>query len=64
MIKKIALGLVLLLVAAQFVRPARNISPVDGPNDLAAKYPVPAGVQAVLKRACYDCHSNHPKFRS
>ena len=62
MIKKIALGLALLLVAGQFVRPARNLSAGSGPNDISAKYPVPASVQTVLQRACYDCHSNYTHY--
>jgi uncharacterized membrane protein len=62
MIKKIALALTLLLVAAQFIRPARNQAAGGGPNDIGAKYPVPAGVQGVLKRACYDCHSNNTHY--
>lgn len=62
MIKKIAVFLVALLVAAQFVRPDRNLSSVPGPNDLNLKYPVPADVASVLKRACYDCHSNNTRY--
>ncbi len=46
-------GVVLLLgVAAQLVRPARENPPVTG--DL----PAPADVHQLLRRACYDCHSH------
>jgi hypothetical protein len=62
MIKKIIAGLVVLLAAAQFVRPARNLSAAAGPDDLTAKHPVPARVLTVLQRACYDCHSNHTRY--
>ena len=62
MIKKILAGLVLLLVALQFVRPAKNESAGIGPNDLTAKHPVPANVAALLQRACYDCHSNNTRY--
>jgi len=62
MIKKILLALLLLLVAAQFIRPARNLAAGPGPNDLGVKHPVPANVQAVLQRACYDCHSNTTRY--
>ena len=58
MIKKIFLGVVVLLAAAQFVRPDKNLSATAGPNDIAVKHPVPAKVRALLQRACYDCHSN------
>ncbi len=62
MIKKILLLLLALVVIAQFIRPAKNVSAVAGPNDIAAKHPVPADVAALLKRACYDCHSNHTNY--
>ncbi len=62
MIKKIIAGLVVLLAAAQFVRPARNLSAAAGPDDLAARHPVPARVLAMLQRACYDCHSNNTGY--
>lgn len=62
MIKKIAALLVALLVAAQFIRPDRNLSSAPGPNDLNVKYYVPANVSSVLKRACYDCHSNSTRY--
>jgi len=62
MIKKIFLGLVILLVAAQFVRPEKNLSAGTGPNDISVRHPVPARVQTLLQHACYDCHSNHTHY--
>jgi hypothetical protein len=62
MLKKILIGLVVLLVLAQFVRPARNLAAATSPNDIGVKYPVPPAVQTVLQRACYDCHSNHTHY--
>ncbi len=41
------LVLLVLLVAMQFWRPARNVATAPGPNDINVKYPVPADVQAV-----------------
>ena len=51
-LKKGLLGLVVALVAIQLVPVDRTSPPVTA--DIAA----PANVRAVLKRACYDCHSN------
>ncbi len=52
-----------LLVGAQFVRPAKNLSPgAPGPDDLTVLRPPPAEVKVVLERACYDCHSNHTRY--
>jgi len=50
--KKIGLVLLGLLAASQLVRYERTNPPVT--RDVAA----PAPVAAVLRRACYDCHSN------
>lgn len=62
MIKKIGLGLFVLLAAAQFVRPAKNLSTGLGPNDITRQHAVPAQVLGVLEKACYDCHSNHTRY--
>ena len=62
MIKKIVLVLIVLLLAAQFYRPARNLTVATGPNDITVKHAVPAKVQDALQRACYDCHSNHTRY--
>jgi len=46
------LGLVVSLVAIQAVPVNRLNPPVE------VDVPAPANVRAVLRRACYDCHSN------
>lgn len=50
------------LVVIQFIRPTRNSSAAETPNSIAAAYTVPADVQVVLQRACYDCHSNNTTY--
>jgi hypothetical protein len=55
--RQIALGLVGLLAAIQLVTFERTNPPVTG--DLHA----PPEVKAVLRRACYDCHSNETVWR-
>ena len=62
MIWKILAGLLVGLLVAQLVRPARNLSVIPGPNDISVKHPVPPAVQGLLQRACYDCHSNNTKY--
>ena len=50
--KKVAVGLVALLVALQLV-------PVDRTNPaVTGEVPAPDDVRALLRAACYDCHSN------
>lgn len=62
MLKKILIGLLILLVVVQFIRPARNLSSAASPNDIAAVYEVPENVKQILQRACNDCHSNNTNY--
>ncbi len=62
MIKKILIGLLVVLVVIQFIRPERNVSEIPSQNDIRVHYSVPANVESVLKRACYDCHSNNTNY--
>jgi hypothetical protein len=52
LLPKILLGLGVVLVLIQFVRPEQTNPPVTG--DIAA----PPEVAKVLRKSCYDCHSN------
>ncbi len=56
-IKPVLLGLLAIFLLSQLIRPAKNQSN-DQANDVSKKYPVPDSVQAILKVACNDCHSN------
>lgn len=56
-IKPVLLGLLAVFLLSQFIRPAKNLSN-ERTNDISLKYPVPDSVQAILKVACNDCHSN------
>jgi hypothetical protein len=62
MLKKIMYVLLGALVLIQFFHPEKNQSSIPYPNDITTKYPVPATVQDVLKRSCYDCHSNNTAY--
>ncbi len=59
--RNIAIGVIVILVLIQFIRPDRNLTD-ESSKDITKKYAVPANVQAVLKTACYDCHSNHTNY--
>ena len=61
MIKKILIGLLVVLVAIQFVRPEKNVSK-DETYGLATKYAVPSEVSEILKVSCNDCHSNQTQY--
>ncbi|GAB3944898.1 heme-binding domain-containing protein [Spirosoma harenae] len=62
MLRKILIALLVILVIIQFFRPEKNQASGPSPNDIATKYAVPANVQTVLKRSCYDCHSNNTTY--
>jgi hypothetical protein len=62
MFKKILLVFAVVLVSIQFIHPARNISKVDQPNNIANAYNVPSDVKSILDKACMDCHSNNTRY--
>lgn len=59
---KILTGVAIAAVAIQFIRPARNESSGPFPGDIHEVKAVPASVSQILKRHCYDCHSNNTSY--
>jgi hypothetical protein len=57
MIKRIFIGIVIVLIIIQFIRPSKNISG-EISMDISTLYEVPTDVNTILQRACNDCHSN------
>ena len=47
-----------LILAIQLIRPERSNPPVDKSLELQA----PKEVMDILKKSCYDCHSNETKW--
>jgi hypothetical protein len=63
MIKKIFIGLIIVIAALQFI--PKKLDNRDGSktaNAIDAIYPVPEPVMAILKNSCYDCHSNNTNY--
>lgn len=56
LLPKVLIGLVVVFVGLQLVRPDTVNPPVTGEIQTSAE------VKALLKRACYDCHSNETKW--
>jgi len=54
--KKVAIGFVLILIAIQFIPVNKTNPPVTADLD------APQDVKFILKRSCYDCHSNETKW--
>ena len=59
--KKILLGILVVIVLIQFIRPEKNISNKDI-NDISTVMDVPENVQEIIKTSCADCHSNTTKY--
>ena len=62
MLKKIVrwtgVSLLILFIGLQFVRPAKTNPAIDEASALPQHIQTTGEVQTILKRACYDCHSN------
>lgn len=61
-IKITGIVLAILFIVIQFIPRDRNdgvAKPIDG---ITKVYPVPQNIGAILKRSCYDCHSNHTNY--
>jgi len=54
--KKSAVGLIAVFIVVQFV-PVARVNPTERGQPAA-----PSEVQALLQRACYDCHSNETQW--
>lgn len=55
----IALGILLLM---QLIRIDKTNPPIDPSVDFAQAAKPPADVMAILKSACYDCHSSETRY--
>lgn len=61
-IKMIATVVVAALAVIQFIRPTKNDSGSESPNDFFTKFHPPADVQEMLKTSCFDCHSSGTRY--
>ena len=64
MLKKIGFGLLIVLIAIQFIPREKNInlSLSATANDISKAMPVPDDINIILKTSCYDCHSNNSAY--
>ncbi len=61
MLKKILIGLGIVLIIIQFIRPDKNESN-DLTYDISTKYKIPEDVNHLLQVSCNDCHSNKTEY--
>jgi hypothetical protein len=60
-LRPVILGLLVLLLLAQFIRPAKNLSNIQT-HHVSTKYTTSDSVKHILKVACEDCHSNYTHY--
>ena len=61
-IKKTGLIIIIVLMIIQLIRPAQNKSDKVLHADISKLVSIQDTVQALLKNACYDCHSNNSSY--
>ncbi len=62
MLKKILIGLVVVLVLLQFV-PMDKTNPVADPaKDFLAVHQTSPEISTIIKNSCYDCHSHQTEY--
>ena len=59
---KVVIGVLIVLVVAQFIRPNRNNGNAFGRNDISHDVQMPDSVLKILKKSCFDCHSNRTVY--
>jgi hypothetical protein len=60
-LKRILIGVLLVLIVLQAFRPAKNQSG-DVSKDISSNFVVPENVKVILAKACNDCHSNTTRY--
>ena len=54
---------IIAFIAIQFInRPDKTVAMELSQDDVTKKLSVPENVHGILKRACFDCHSNQTKW--
>jgi hypothetical protein len=56
-VKYVLIGIVVLLLGGQAIRPAKTNPPASRPYEIGD-----AHVESILRRACFDCHSNETRW--
>ena len=60
--KRILFAMLIVLIAIQFIRPARNQGGQVLQTDISNSLIIPENVYSILKNSCYDCHSNNTNY--
>lgn len=60
--KRIVIGVLIVLIGIQFIRPDRKVRKVDPNSGFVALTATPPEMAQMIKTACYDCHSYETKY--
>jgi hypothetical protein len=60
--KAVTLAFLIIILAIQFLQPARNKNGQAVSKDFSKVFTVPDNVQGILKKSCFDCHSNQTEY--
>src|SRR5687768_5765886 len=61
-LKFIGLGLLILIIGIQFIRPPKNQQEGISANHISRQFPIPDEVKPILEKACNDCHTNNSRY--
>jgi hypothetical protein len=61
-VKLAGIGLAAGLLVIQFIQPEKNMRPVDPKEDLLMVASPPEHLAELIKKSCYDCHSNQTVY--
>lgn len=60
--KRTWLIILIILVVIQFIQPSKNNGSALAATDITHVVAVPDSVMGILKKACFDCHSNYTRY--
>lgn len=55
-------SLIILVLVLQVIPVQKNGSPIEIGKRFVTQFNVPANVNRILEKSCYDCHSNQTKY--
>ena len=61
-VKGVLIGLLIIFVLIQFIRPAKNTGKAEATTDIIHAVKVPDTINKIFQVSCYDCHSNNTHY--
>lgn len=62
LIRKIGMAILFIVIVMQLIQPGKNNQSMDMTADISTVVKIPDTVHVLLKKACYDCHSNFTNY--